>query len=398
MKTIMLCAISNIQSGDCSEDCKYCNQSAFVKTNIPKFKRKSIDEIVREAQIAHKNHALGFCLVTAGLGFGDKNAHKFTDKNDFSDKNLLNNKSKFSDKSDFCNQKSFDDKLSDKSKFSDKNTLEFRNENNLKFTDKSDFGNKNSLNNKSKFSDKSDFKFNAKNAPKFNDKSDLKFDDKFTAKTATSDLDDDKLDYVCRAAYAVRKAQPNLMLIACNGLATLEQLKELKKVGFFSYNHNLETSREFFPQICTTHSWESRFETNLRAKEAGLMLCCGGIYGLGESEKDRESFRKSLAALKPFTSPVNFFVGNENLRIKPEKLSVDEALKIIEDSKKALGDTHIMIAGGREAILGERQYEVFGRGASAVVIGDYLTTKGEVPSTDIAELEKMGFSFANECH
>lgn len=389
MKTIMLCAISNIQSGDCSEDCKYCNQSAFVKTNIPKFKRKSIDEIVREAQIAHKNHALGFCLVTAGLGFGDKKRFgdkgnlEFSDKNGFGDKFGDKSDLKFSDKSDFCNQKSFDDKLSDK------NALKFSNENNLKFTDKSDF----KFNDKNTLNAKSDFKFTDKTS----------FNDKFTHKNKFStqnhhEFTDDKLDYVCRAAYAVRKAQPNLMLIACNGLATLEQLKELKKVGFFSYNHNLETSREFFPQICTTHSWESRFETNLRAKEAGLMLCCGGIYGLGESEKDRESFRKSLAALKPFTSPVNFFVGNENLRIKPEKLSVDEALKIIEDSKKALGDTHIMIAGGREAILGERQYEVFGRGASAVVIGDYLTTKGEVPSTDIAELEKMGFSFANECH
>ena len=60
------------------------------------------------------------------------------------------------------------------------------------------------------------------------------------------------------------------MLIACNGLASFEQLVELKKAGIFSYNHNLETSREFFPQICTTHSWESRFETNLNAKRAGI--------------------------------------------------------------------------------------------------------------------------------
>lgn len=278
-KTIMLCAICNVQSGNCSEDCKYCNQSAFVKTKIPKFKRKEIDQIVAEANLARKNHALGFCFVSAGLG-----------------------------------------------------------------------------------------------------------------------LDDEKLDYICRCANAVKKAQPQLMLIACNGLATLDQLKELKKAGIFSYNHNLETSREFYPQICTTHTWESRFETNLRAKEAGLMLCCGGIYGLGESEDDRVSFRASLAELKPFTSPVNFFVGNANLKIKPPKLTPSEALKIIEDSKKALGDTHIMIAGGREAVLGTRQYEVFEKGASAVVIGDYLTTKGEIPSTDIENLTQRGFSFANECH
>lgn len=276
---IMLCAISNIASGGCSEDCKYCTQSVFVKTKIPKYKKKDIEQIVFEAKLAKKNRALGFCLVTAGLG-----------------------------------------------------------------------------------------------------------------------LDDEKLEYVCKAAYAVKKEEPNLMLIACNGLANLEQLKELKKSGFFSYNHNLESSKEFFPQICTTHTWQSRFETNLNAKEAGLMLCCGGIYGMGESEEDRISFRKSLQELKPFSSPINFFIANENLNLKVTKLSADEALNIIRESKKALKDTRIMIAGGREWVLGERQYEIFEAGAEAIVIGDYLTTKGEEPSRDIAKLREMGFSFASECH
>lgn len=276
---IMLCAICNISSGNCPEDCKYCTQSRFVKTNIQKYHRKEISQIVNEAKFAKKNHALGFCLVTAGLG-----------------------------------------------------------------------------------------------------------------------LDDDKLEYVCKAAYAVLKEEPNLMLIACNGLASLEQLKELKKVGVFSYNHNLESSREFYPNICTTHSWQARFETNLNAKEAGLMLCCGGIYGLGESEEDRVSFRKSLKELKPFTSPINFFIKNENLKLNPPKLSADEALKIISDSKKDLGDTFIMVAGGREVVLKERQYEAFEHGASAIVIGDYLTTKGEIPSRNIEILKQKGFSFATQCH
>lgn len=276
---IMLCAISNIASGNCSEDCKYCTQSSFVKTDIVKYKRKEIKQIVLEAKRAKKNEALGFCLVTAGLG-----------------------------------------------------------------------------------------------------------------------LDDEKLEYVCEAALAVKKAEPNLLLIACNGLANLEQLKELKKVGFFSYNHNLETSKEFFPQICTTHTWQSRFETNLLAKEAGLMLCCGGIYGMGESEEDRKSFRKSLQELQPFSSPINFFIANQNLNLKVPKMSADEALEIIRESKKDLGEAVLMVAGGREWVLGERQYEIFEAGAGAIVIGDYLTTKGEVPSQDIIKLKEMGFSFASECH
>ncbi|MCX2683054.1 biotin synthase [Campylobacter sp. MIT 21-1685] len=276
---IMLCAICNIASGNCSEDCKYCTQSSYVKTNIQKYRRKEIAQIVLEAKMAKKNEALGFCLVTAGLG-----------------------------------------------------------------------------------------------------------------------LDDEKLEYVCEAAYAVKKAEPNLLLIACNGLATLDQLKELKKVGFFSYNHNLESSKEFFPQICTSHTWESRFETNLRAKEAGLMLCCGGIYGMGESQDDRKSFRESLKELQPFSSPINFFIANENLNLQVPKMSADEALDIIRESKRDLGETILMVAGGREWVLGERQYEIFEAGAAAIVVGDYLTTKGEEPSKDIIRLKEMGFSFASECH
>lgn len=276
---IMLCAICNIASGNCSEDCKYCTQSSYVKTQIQKYRRKDLEQIVYEAKMAKKNGALGFCLVTAGLG-----------------------------------------------------------------------------------------------------------------------LDDEKLEYVCQAAHAVKKAEPNLLLIACNGMASIEQLKELKKSGIFSYNHNLETSREFFPQICSTHTWESRFQTNLNAKEAGLMLCCGGIYGMGESEADRVSFRKSLAELEPFSSPINFFIANENLKLKVPKLSADEALQIIKDSKKALPNSVLMVAGGREVVLRERQYEIFEAGAGAIVVGDYLTTKGEEPSRDIAKLKEMGFSFASECH
>ena len=188
------------------------------------------------------------------------------------------------------------------------------------------------------------------------------------------------------------------MLIACNGMATLPQLKELKSAGVFSYNHNLETSREFFPQICSTHSWDERWQTNVDAKEAGLMLCTGGIYGLGESEADRASLQASLKELDPFSSPINFFIPNDALRVKRPPMIADEALKIIDDTVAALPNARVMIAGGREKILGERQYEIFDHGVSAVVIGDYLTTKGEVASRDIAEFKARGFSFATLCH
>ena len=160
-------------------------------------------------------------------------------------------------------------------------------------------------------------------------------------------------------------------------MATYEQLSELKKAGVFSYNHNLETSREFFPKICKTHTWDERYQTNLA---------------------DRVSFRASLKELEPFSSPINFFIKNESLSLDLPPLSVDEALKIVRETKRDLPETRVMIAGGREKILGERQYEIFENGADAIVIGDYLTAKGEKASKDIEELTKRGFNFASICH
>ncbi|WP_107785412.1 biotin synthase [Campylobacter concisus] len=279
MKTIMLCAICSVTQGNCAEDCAYCTQSAKAGADISKFKEKSVQQVVEEAKMAYKNHALGFCLVTSGARLNDK-----------------------------------------------------------------------------------------------------------------------KTDYIASLARAVSKEVPNLMLIACNGMATYEQLSELKKAGVFSYNHNLETSREFFPKICKTHTWDERYQTNLDAKRAGLMLCTGGIYGVGESEADRVSFRASLKELEPFSSPINFFIKNEALSLDLPPLSTDEALKIVRETKRDLPETRVMIAGGREKILGDRQYEVFENGADAIVIGDYLTAKGEKASKDIEELTKLGFSFASICH
>ena len=279
MKTIMLCAICSVTQGNCAEDCAYCTQSAKAGADITKFKEKSVQQVVDEAKMAYKNHALGFCLVTSGARLNDK-----------------------------------------------------------------------------------------------------------------------KTDYIASLAHAVSKEVPNLMLIACNGMATYEQLCELKNAGVFSYNHNLETSREYFPKICTTHSWDERYQTNLDAKRAGLMLCTGGIYGVGESEADRVSFRASLKELEPFSSPINFFIKSDALRLIQPPLSADEALKIVRETKSALPETRVMIAGGREKILGERQYEIFENGADAIVIGDYLTAKGEKASKDIEELAKRGFSFASICH
>jgi len=276
-KMIYLCAISNISSGNCSEDCKFCTQSAHYNTNINTYKQKSIDEIVIEAKKAKQNKAVGFCLVTAGKGLNDK-----------------------------------------------------------------------------------------------------------------------KLDYVCEVATALKK-EVDISLIGCNGTASVEQLKELKKAGIENYNHNLETSKEFYPSICSTHTWEERFQTCMNVKEVGLNLCTGGILGLGESEKDRYSMLKSIKELNPMSIPLNFYIPNNNLPIKNTQITKDEALFWITEYRKNF-DSMIMLAGGRELIFGNNWIEAIKAGANSIVIGDYLTTKGEKINTDLEILEKHGYVIAKDCN
>jgi biotin synthase len=219
----------------------------------------------------------------------------------------------------------------------------------------------------------------------------------FCLVTAGKGLDEKKLEFVCSVAKKIKKILPSLSLIACNGTASIEQLKELKNAGIDSYNHNLETSKEFYPQICTTHTWQERFETCLNIKRVGLKLCSGGIFGLGESKEDRNSFVNSLKELKPNSTPINFFHPNPKLPLSQDILDVDEALELVSFVKDALPDTRIMVAGGREITLGERWSEIFEKGADSIVIGNYLTTKGDEPDKDIKTIESLGYEIASSC-
>ena len=217
----------------------------------------------------------------------------------------------------------------------------------------------------------------------------------FCLVTAHKGLDDKTLEFVCRVAREVKKEVPRLRLIACNGTASLEQLEELKRSGIAAYNHNLETSREFYPQICTTHPWDERYETCENVNRSGLKLISGGIFGMGETQEDRLSMLRSLKELRPVSVPLNFYHHNPALPLNPNPLSIDESLELIRLSRTLLDDAdRIMIAGGREITFKERQHEIFGAGANSIVIGNYLTTAGREAHADLMMLKELGFEIA----
>jgi len=217
----------------------------------------------------------------------------------------------------------------------------------------------------------------------------------FCLVTADKGLNEKTVAFVCEVAKHLQKVTPQLRLIACNGTATLSQLLQLKEAGIKAYNHNLETSEAFYPQICTTHSWRERYETCQNVNKAGMVLLSGGIFGLGETQEDRISMLEALASLNPTSVPINFYHHNEALQLQPNPLTTDEALDLVKLTRKMLPDAQrIMVAGGRELMFGDRQNEIFAAGANAIVIGNYLTTAGRAMHKDLKMLQDLGLTIA----
>ncbi|MDA3908070.1 MAG: biotin synthase [Sulfurimonas sp.] len=217
----------------------------------------------------------------------------------------------------------------------------------------------------------------------------------FCLVTADKGLNDKTLNFVCSIAKILTKEVPELRLIACNGTASIEQLLTLKSAGIKAYNHNLETSKEFYPRICTTHSWDERYETCQNINDAGLVLISGGIFGLGETDADRISMLEALNTLNPTSVPINFYHHNEALELEPNPLNIEEAFSLIKLTREMIPDAHrIMIAGGRELMFGDRQNEIFKYGANSIVIGNYLTTSGRIMSKDLDMLQSLNLKVA----
>lgn len=216
--------------------------------------------------------------------------------------------------------------------------------------------------------------------------------------TAGKGLDDKKTVFVAEAARAIKSEIESLNLIACNGTANKEQLRYLKEHGVDSYNHNLETSENYYPEICQTHSWQERWQTCADAKSVGLMLCTGGIFGMGESLQDRDDLMEAIVSLQPESTPLNFYHPNPALPIKSRNLTQNGALSIISKTRKLLGEERLlMVAGGRELLFSGNEKKMFEAGANAIVIGNYLTTSGQAPRKDLDILKELGYEVATDC-
>lgn len=182
----------------------------------------------------------------------------------------------------------------------------------------------------------------------------------------------------------------NLSIGCSLGILTEEQAKLLSKAGVNRYNHNLETSRSFFPRICTTHSYEERVKTATLVKEEGMELCCGGILGMGESLEQRVELAFELRDLDPALVPINFLNPRPGTALATwSSLTPIEAIKSIALFRLILPQSILICAGGREVVLRELQPLALLAGANGLITGNYLTTQGRSTEEDLQMLRDL---------
>ena len=175
------------------------------------------------------------------------------------------------------------------------------------------------------------------------------------------------------------------------GFLTEEQAKKLKELKVKRYNHNLETAKSKFPEICTTHTYEDRLKTLGIARDAGLELCTGGIIGLGETREQRLELTLELARLFPEEVTINILVPVPGT---PLELQTDlpnaEIVRMFSVIRFLLPESVIKISGGRETQLDDSGEELLQSGANGIITSGYLTMGGNEAQKDRQMIEKIG--------
>jgi biotin synthase len=201
---------------------------------------------------------------------------------------------------------------------------------------------------------------------------------------------DERLMKQMREGCEAIRAEVDINIAASLGMLTQAQVDELADMGIHRYNHNLETSRSYFPNVVTTHTWEERWSTLSMVRDAGMEVCCGGIVGMGETIEQRAEFAAQLAELEPDEVPLNFLNPRPGTPFGDQPIMAPaEALKTVATFRLALPRTILRYAGGRELTLGDLAGKGVLGGINAVIVGNYLTTLGRPATEDLDMLAEL---------
>lgn len=210
-------------------------------------------------------------------------------------------------------------------------------------------------------------------------------------------LSESEVDSLCESIRAIKKACPISICVSA-GLLDEESFQKLKQAGVDRVHNNLESSRRFFPEVCTTHTFDDKIAAINAAKAAGLEVCSGGIMGLGETFEDRIDMVLTARELGVRSIPVNLLnpIPNTPFEHNPT-LTEEEAARAVAIFRFIIPNGQIRLAGGR-GLLGDMGKALFRSGANAAISGDMLTTRGISIDNDMKMCVELGYriEFAEE--
>ena len=213
---------------------------------------------------------------------------------------------------------------------------------------------------------------------------------RYSIVTSGRKLSNPEVDQVCESIRTIRK-ETSIQVCVSFGLLKEEQFRKLRKAGASRVHCNLESSRRYFPMVCTTHTYDEKIETLKAAKRAGLSICSGGILGLGETMEDRIDMVLTARELGVRSIPMNLLnpiPGTPYEHNRP--LTVEEACRCTAIFRFLIPDASIRLAGGR-GLMDDQGKACFQSGANAAISGDMLTTAGITVESDMELIKRLGF-------
>ncbi len=217
----------------------------------------------------------------------------------------------------------------------------------------------------------------------------------YSVVTSGHSLSDEEISEICAAVRRIKKAT-DLTICGSLGMLSEKSASQLIESGMTRYHHNLETAESHFKAICTTHSYQEDIDTINLAIKHGFQVCSGGIFGLGETWKQRVELGFTLRELDIDTIPVNFLNPVPGTKMENNELVEPlDALKTIALMRFINPEKSITICGGREITLKDFQSWVFAAGSNGLMIGNYLTTSGRDMQADIDMIKALGLTIRN---
>lgn len=204
-------------------------------------------------------------------------------------------------------------------------------------------------------------------------------------------LSKNDLDKSCRV---VKRIQKDIGISVCvsHGLLNQEEFRQLKKSGVSRIHNNLETSRNYFPKVCSTHTYDEKIQAIKAAQSVGLEVCSGGIIGLGETIEDRIDMAFEIRNLGIKSVPINILNPIKGTPLENNKvLTEEDILRTIAIFRFIMPDSYVRLAGGR-GLIKDKGKRCFQSGANAAISGDMLTTSGINIDFDMDMIKELGFN------